>query len=160
LNCPCESEKTYEKCCEPFIAGKSWPNTAEALMRSRYTAYTRGEISYISSTHHPKTRDSHDEDAAKEWAEEAKWLGLEIKSIVAGQKDDFKGLVEFVCHYEMSKQKLSHHEMGQFKKHEDKWYFFDGKQIQNPIRNESPKVGRNEPCPCGSGKKFKKCCMN
>ena len=27
-----------------------------------------------------------------------------------------------------------------------------------PVRRETPKVGRNEACPCGSGKKFKKCC--
>jgi uncharacterized protein len=42
---------------------------------------------------------------------------------------------------------------------EEAWhYWFDSRVNRVPQRREAPKVGRNDPCPCGSGKKFKACC--
>ena len=61
MDCPCGSGKTYDECCEPFIRGKAFPETAEQLMRSRYSAYTLQEIPYITDTLHPDHREDWDE---------------------------------------------------------------------------------------------------
>ena len=54
---------------------------------------------------------------------------------------------------------MVHHELAEFRKSGDTWYFFDGKMVgPGQFTRETPKVGRNDPCPCGSGRKFKKCC--
>ena len=66
MQCPCESGKTFKKCCEPFITGAKEAETAEQLMRSRYTAYTQVEMDYIQKTHDPKTCDQTDMEANRE----------------------------------------------------------------------------------------------
>jgi SEC-C motif-containing protein len=68
-------------------------------------------------------------------------------------------MVEFIARYVEKGQTVNHHEIAQFRREEGFWYFYDG-QAPKPrtIKRETPKVGRNAPCPCGSGKKFKKCC--
>ena len=58
--CPCGSSKSYSQCCEPFLTGKVNPATAEALMRSRYTAFAKGEIGYIKTTLAPESRGDFD----------------------------------------------------------------------------------------------------
>ena len=78
MQCPCESGKTFKKCCEPFITGEKEAETAEQLMRSRYTAYTQVEMDYIEKTHDPKTRNQTDMESNRKWAESTKWTGLEI----------------------------------------------------------------------------------
>jgi len=156
--CPCDSHLEYKTCCQPYLSGKAAPDTAEALMRSRYTAYVKQDIDYLSKTHHPQTRHEFDPEAAKEWSEKSSWKGLEIKSVQQGASKDDEGFVEFIAHYEMDDQPTDHYEIGQFKKLDGQWYFFDGKTPRDPYIRSAPKVGRNDPCPCGSGKKSKKCC--
>ena len=76
-----------------------------------------------------------------------------------GGKDDEEGFVAFVAHYSANNQQCEHRERSYFKKIDGEWRFIDGTIETNaPYRRESPKVGRNDPCPCGSGKKYKKCC--
>ncbi len=86
--CPCQSGLDYRGCCGPYHDGSRSAVTAEALMRSRYTAYCKKNIYYITETHDPKTRKSHDPDQAREWAESSEWLGLEIVSVEGGAADD------------------------------------------------------------------------
>lgn len=160
-HCPCGSERTYSDCCGPFLAGESDATTAEALMRSRYTAYTKGAIDYIKRTTHKSTVDSFDEEGSRKWAREAEWHGLDIISVRDGGEGDTKGEVEFVATYSQDEEEYRHHERAEFKKEGKKWFFVDGEHIgASTYIRETPKVGRNEPCPCGSGKKYKKCCMN
>ncbi len=157
--CPCGDQKTYENCCEPYISNKSLPQTAEALMRSRYSAYVKQQVPYISSTHLPGQNEDFDETAAKEWAKNSEWIGLEVLETEGGQVDDNKGSVEFIASYKVKDNILRHHEVAHFVKQKDRWYYADGDIMgTGTIRREGPKVGRNDPCPCGSGKKFKKCC--
>ncbi len=157
--CPCGSGKEFHICCQPYIDGKEKAPTAEALMRSRYTAYTKVTIEYITATHDPKTRNNHDPDQAREWAENSDWQGLEIIKTEAGGPADETGIVEFKARYRSDDEELEHHEVSEFRKEDGSWYFVDGKVVlPEPIRREEPKVGRNDPCPCGSGKKYKKCC--
>jgi len=159
IRCPCGSGNDYGTCCGRFIEGGTPAPTAEALMRSRYTAYTLARIGYITATHDPRTRDHHDEERARQWAEESKWLGLEIVSTEAGGPDDDEGKVEFIAHYNNDDGEQQHRERSAFTKRGGVWYFTVGKVLgPQSVRLASPKVGRNDPCPCGSGKKYKKCC--
>lgn len=155
--CPCNSNLEYSACCEPFIKGGAKPPTAEKLMRSRYTAYTLAEIDYIEKTTDPASRPHFDRNGSLQWAKNSEWLGLEILKTEAGTENDTKGLVEFVARYRYEGVERAHHERSEFRKRDGQWYFVDGKLVQEPVR-VGEKIGRNDPCPCGSGKKYKKCC--
>ncbi len=158
-DCYCGSGKQYSECCELNIKGESVPETAEALMRSRYSAYVVGEIDYIHSTLHPDHRADHDLDAARKWSRDSEWLGLEIISTSNGGKDDSTGVVEFKAGYRDKSGTHYAHEVSQFEKIDGKWVYVDGEMPKTEtFRNKEKKVGRNDPCPCGSGKKYKKCC--
>jgi SEC-C motif-containing protein len=159
MSCPCGSGQTYDTCCGPIIAGESPAPTAEALMRARYTAYARVEIDFLLTSLHPDRREEHDADAVQQWAEDSEWLGLEILDTTDGGEDDDTGQVEFVCLYEHDGEEKRHHEDARFARVDGQWYFLEGDPVKSrPFVREAPKVGRNDPCPCGSGKKYKKCC--
>ncbi|MFA6235989.1 MAG: YchJ family protein [Bacteriovorax sp.] len=156
--CACGSDLAYSECCEPYIKGKKSAPTAVALMRSRYTAFAVGEMDYIYNTHHESTRKELDMDGVKSWAANSEWLGLEIRETERGTENDTEGKVEFKCKFVFNGNEQSHHELSTFKKEGKIWYFVDGVMKNNTVRRDAPKVGRNDPCPCGSGKKAKKCC--
>jgi SEC-C motif-containing protein len=157
--CPCGSGQAYAECCEPLITGAMLPPDAERLMRSRYSAYQQGIVSYLGESLHPDYRSDWDEAATQRWADSADWLGLEILAIEDGGEDDERGTVEFIANYRENGMVKRYHEVGEFVRHDDRWYYVQG-YMPTPVthRNEAPKVGRNDPCPCGSGKKYKKCC--
>ena len=159
MTCACGSQLEADNCCEPYVLGTAFAPTAEALMRSRYVSYTMGKVEYISTTHDPDKRDDVDLKAAEQWAEHAEWQGLDIIDTEAGGADDDEGVVEFAARFGMQGKDQRHHERSRFKKIEGKWYYMDGDMVKNkPVVREGAKVGRNEPCPCGSGKKYKRCC--
>ncbi|MFZ4441023.1 MAG: YchJ family protein [Syntrophales bacterium] len=159
MDCPCGSGETYEQCCEAFIKGEQLPETAEQLMRSRYSAHAKQEIPYLYQTIHPNYRKDWNEQDVTAWSKNAVWQGLDIVFTEAGGPTDDQGIVEFVARFSMKGDQMSHHERAVFEKIENRWYFKDGEFMKpKQVRRETPKVGRNEPCPCGSGKKYKKCC--
>lgn len=159
MSCPCGSEQTFDQCCGPIIAGEREAPTAEALMRARYTAYTQVETDFLLASLHPEHREEHDEDSVRQWAQESDWHGLTILGATAGGDGDDEGRVEFACEYTYDGKDRVHHEDALFRRHDGRWYFVEGDQVQSrPFVREEPKVGRNDPCPCGSGKKYKKCC--
>jgi SEC-C motif-containing protein len=160
MNCPCGSGKEYAQCCEPYILGGQNPPTAEALMRSRYSAYTAHAIDYIINTCLRKGEQDIDVKQTKSWSEKSTWLGLKIISIEKGGVDDTEGTVEFEARYEQNGLRDRHHEKAVFKKQDGKWFYDEGAIVPETIVRAAPKVGRNEPCPCGSGKKYKYCCGN
>jgi SEC-C motif-containing protein len=154
--CPCGSGAAFADCCEPFISGAKQATTAEQLMRSRYSAYVKVAADYLYDTTHPNHRQGYDHEGTKKWAESAEWQGLEIVAS-SGGPDDLVGQVEFKARYAESGEDKEHHELGQFKKLDGRWLFTEGKMGgRQPIT--STKVGRNDPCPCGSNQKYKKCC--
>ncbi len=158
--CPCNSGLEFEVCCEPFLTEHALPKTAEALMRSRYTAYALGAIEYLYATSGPKVRKEFDAESSRQWAESAEWQGIEIVKIVDGGESDDSGTVEFIARYSVNDTPYHHHESAEFTRKDGRWLFLDGKIFgPEPVRREHPKVGRNDPCPCGSGKKHKKCCQ-
>jgi SEC-C motif-containing protein len=128
-------------------------------MRSRYSAYARSEIAFITDSLHPSSRHDHDPAAAQRWAEQSEWLGLEVVSVDGGSREDERGTVEFIASYREKGAMRTHHEVAQFVKEQGRWFFQDGKQVPpKTVQREGAKVGRNDPCPCGSGRKYKKCC--
>lgn len=155
--CPCGSGLDYDACCAGYISGKAVPATAEAVMRSRYSAYVKSELDYIFETTHPDARRDYDHKGTKEWADESEWLGLEVTETEAGGESDTEGYVEFIAKYRHKGLIRAHHERALFKKDEGKWYFKDGEAVA-PRPVVSSKIGRNDPCTCGSGAKYKKCC--
>ncbi len=128
-------------------------------MRARYTAFTLGDIEFIMGTHHPTTVKTVDRDHTENWARNSVWQGLEILGTRGGGPGDSEGTVEFVARFSHEDEHQEHHELAHFVRHGGEWIYRDGKMRKGePVRREEPKVGRNDPCPCGSGKKFKKCC--
>jgi len=128
--CPCGSGKEYDACCGPIIRGEQAAESAEALMRSRYTAYAKGEIEHLTESLHPSSRHDHDAAAARRWAAESQWMGLEVRSLVGGGAGDEKGEVEFVAQYRDKGALRKHHETGLFTKEEGRWYYLSGKQVK------------------------------
>ena len=159
MECSCLSEKSYQECCQLLHEGKKKAATAEELMRARYSAFVKEKIDYIIDSHHPETRSSVDKEEITNWAKDSDWKGLEILGTQNGLEGDEEGLVDFVAKYEVDGDAVSHKERSLFKKKENIWYFYNAASL-GPVKREGPKVGRNDPCPCGSGKKFKKCCLN
>jgi SEC-C motif-containing protein len=157
--CPCGSGQSYDECCRPLIAGERPAATAEQLMRSRYSAYVEKQIPYLRSSLHPEHRKDYDEKSSREWAESAEWLGLQIVETSGGGPDDEAGDIEFIAAFSVQGERQEHHERAHFERVGANWYFVSGREVKpKPVVRAAPKVGRNEPCPCGSGKKHKKCC--
>jgi SEC-C motif-containing protein len=128
-------------------------------MRSRYTAYALKDAEYVVASHDPEHSDDTDLEATRDWAERTTWLGLEVLDTKAGDPDDERGEVEFVARFaDEQGDEQRHHERSSFVRRAGRWYFQDGKVVPPPPVRRAPKIGRNEPCPCGSGKKHKKCC--
>jgi len=157
--CPCGSGQQYDACCGPIIAGDREAATAEALMRARYTAYARVEVDFLGASLHPSSREDHDAEAVRQWAEDSEWHSLEIIAVNEGGEGDDEGHVEFAAEYTYEGERKRHHEDAFFLREDGHWYFLQGQPVLvKPFKREAPKVGRNDPCPCGSGKKYKKCC--
>jgi SEC-C motif-containing protein len=157
-DCPCGSGQAYMACCEPIISGKTQAPTAEALMRARYSAYANGKIDFIEKSLAPEARTDFDRKASEKWSLESKWGGLQIVAVKGGAAKDETGIVRFIAQYSQGGQNFEHHEIATFRKEKGVWYFVDGKSPKpETFINAAPTQGRNDPCKCGSGKKFKKC---
>lgn len=157
-SCPCGSQKPYAACCEPVIHGRAQAPTAADLMRSRYSAFVKHEIEYLMTSVAPKLRKDVARKEIEEWARGTTWSGLEIRATEKGGPEDDTGKVEFVAKFKDGEEEKNHHELATFIKVDGKWHFEDGRPPPaKPVRLEGPRIGRNDPCHCGSGKKFKKC---
>ena len=118
-------------------------------MRSRYTAFVRGDLDHIDRTWAREKR-----EAAGSALESVEWIGLEIFRTTRGDEQDDTGTVEFAARYRKNGAQRVHRERSNFRRQEGRWVYVDGVVVPEPAK----KVGRNAPCPCGSGKKFKRCC--
>jgi SEC-C motif-containing protein len=157
--CPCGSSKPYVDCCLPLISGERLADTAEQVMRSRYTAFVKMELAWLRDSLHPGHRADYDEASSRAWAERAEWHGLEILKTEKGGPVDQEGMVEFVVSFTENGVRQKHRELASFQRTNGAWYYTTGKLLPPPpVVRQGPKAGRNDPCPCGSGKKFKKCC--
>ena len=110
------------------------------------------------TTHHSSTVKDVKRNELEEWSRDATWMGLKVLETEGGQTADEKATLVFHAKYELDGKLQDHYEKSFFEKEKGEWKFLDAHGLQNgPYVREEPKVGRNDPCHCGSGKKFKKC---
>jgi len=155
VSCPCGSGQPEAACCGRWIAGAPAP-TAVALMRSRYTGYVRGEIEYLLATQHVSTRSGVDREAVARWSRETQWQGLEIVATERGGEGDDEGIVEFIARGVTRGTPFAQHERSRFRREGGQWFYVDG-AVEAPAARGAATPGRNDPCPCGSGMKYKRC---
>ncbi|WP_062984314.1 YchJ family protein [Nocardia anaemiae] len=118
--CPCKRGEAFGACCGPVLAGERSAGTAEALMRSRYTAFVVGDTEYLLRSWHPRTRPKTLElDPAQ------RWLFLEILRTERGGPFDDTGIVEFLAHYKADRRG-SLHEVSTFTRVDGAWVYLDG----------------------------------
>lgn len=153
--CPCGSGLDIETCCGPIVEGQSLAATPEALMRSRYTAYVLGKIEHVERTHAPESRSDFDRTEVERTAAQMKWLGLEVRN---ASMDGDHGSVEFAVRFRLGEHTVTQYEVSQFRRENGHWLYVSGTVSAVPPPRQGAKIGRNDPCPCGSGKKYKKCC--
>lgn len=157
--CPCGSGAPFETCCSPVVLGRRKAETAEALMRARYSAFATGAVDFLFLSNHSSTRKRLKRHELEGWSRGSEWQGLDILSVSAGGPDEAEGVVTFRARYRRDGRDMVHEERSRFEREDGEWRFVDGGPIpQVPVRREAPNVGRNDPCPCGSRKKYKKCC--
>ncbi len=157
--CPCGSGLPFASCCGPYLQKTATPPTAEALMRSRYTAFVIRQFSYLQQTVPPKLRDTFDPDRLAEETASVVWLGLHIDRLSRGTRNDTSGEVEYSARYSDNGQPGVLREKSSFLKQNGTWYYVNGIiPPRTPVVRTEARTGRNDPCPCGSGKKYKKCC--
>lgn len=154
LTCPCGSERELDACCGPIVAGAPAP-TAEALMRSRYTAFVQQKLDHIERTHAPDMRQDFNRAEAERAAAEIKWRGLTMHE--TNEAGDSATLA-FSVRFQRRGQDLQQYELASFQRIDGEWLYAGGKVSANPPPVHVVKIGRNDPCPCNSGKKYKKCC--
>ncbi len=151
IPCPCGSDNDYAHCCSHYIDTDELPEHPEQLMRSRYTAYVLNNTEYLKKTWHKLTRPNQ-----LQLDSDANWLSLKIIDHQNNPQDGNEGWVEFIAKFKNNGRAQSLHERSRFLRENNQWFYIDG-HIFHPSSTE--KTGRNAPCPCGSGKKFKHCCI-
>ncbi len=144
MNCPCGSGFYLADCCGPFLEGLPAPDV-ESLMRSRYSAYVLKRYGYLLATWHASTRPEEGALGGMGLA----WVGLEvIRSTTDGESG---ATVEFIASYLDHGKGRRLHELSRFLHEGGRWFYVDGDCRVSDI-------GRNDVCPCSSGRKFKRCC--
>jgi SEC-C motif-containing protein len=151
--CYCGSGKSLADCCGPILEGTRAAGTAEQLMRSRYSAYAVADNRYLLASHHRSTRPK-----SMDVGHGPAWCGLTIVDVQGGDLSDDRGIVEFKALYRDGGIVKILHERSRFVRESGCWYYVDGDQLQ-PGSDQLKKVGRNALCSCGSGRKFKRCCL-
>lgn len=131
-----------------MINGERKAATALELMRSRYSAFSTGNGAYVVRTTCRKNRNPEDAGVIEGLAGRTEWIKLQI---IAHSEKAQSGEVEFRAYFREGEAVMVHHEKSRFVREEGEWAYVDG-----TVSVESP--GRNEACPCGSGKKYKRCC--
>ncbi len=128
-------------------------------MRSRYSAFVKHAFAHLHASLSAEQQKDYSREEAERWAKNSEWLGLQIVKTDKGGPDDTSGLVEFMARFKAQDQEHEHHEIAVFGRENGQWVYTGQVGAQGtPVRREGPKIGRNDPCPCGSGKKYKKCC--
>jgi len=120
--CPCGTGKTFGQCCQPLLNNEQRAATAVALMRSRYSAYTLGNETYLQHTWHSTTRPAQLDLNSNQ----QHWQRLKIIDTVAGQADDDSGEVEFIAIYKINGRAERLHERSRFERENQQWRYIDG----------------------------------
>ncbi|BHH82996.1 YchJ family protein [Desulforhopalus sp. 52FAK] len=149
VNCLCGSNKEYSNCCGKVHLDHKAAATAETLMRSRYTAFVLENSEHVLQSWIENKRPANlnfDDHPVT-------WVGLTINNTSGGTAEDSTGTVDFTSTYLENGKLCCLSEVSEFSKIDGLWYYVDG-----VCEVTKKKVERNRPCPCGSMKKFKRCC--
>lgn len=153
--CPCGTGNVFGVCCEPLLKQQRTAENAEALMRSRFTAHAVGDYRYLHRTYLPTSREPYVEETP---GGDVRWTRLVVHAHEPGKKPG-TAFVDFTAYFDDHGREQPMHEKSEFVQINGEWLF--ARTVRSgpaPVKSAAPKVGRNEPCSCGSGKKFKQCC--
>ena len=128
--CPCGSGTLYAACCGPLHRGRGLAETAERLMRSRYSAYAVGELGYVFRTWHPRTRPA-DVTASPGLV----WTGLEVIAVTDGGPDDDTGEVTFAASYQSPGGPGVLRERSRFERRAGRWVYLAG-EVEDTTRTD------------------------
>lgn len=147
MTCPCNSNVEYDLCCQPFHRYKRYPESAEKLMRSRYSAYVLKLADYIIDTYSVNEQVKHTIEEILAFASSCQFVRLEVIDLPSDREVEFKAY--YICDSKFG----ALHERSNFEKEASRWKYVDGELFAH----HETKLSRNDPCPCLSGKKFKQC---
>jgi SEC-C motif-containing protein len=154
--CRCGSGKAFGECCGPILSGKRLAATAEELMRARFTAHAIRDFAFVHRTYRPTSRQPY---VPVPDGPTTEWTRLVIHNHTVGKTPDI-ATVEFTAFSKEEGGEGVHEEKAEFIREGGAWIYTrplrDGPA---PFREVAKKPGRNDPCPCGSGKKYKHCCL-
>ncbi len=119
--CPCGSNRPHADCCAPLIDEAALACSAEALMRSRYTAFVLGREDYLLASWHPDTRPA---TLGLDTGPAPKWIGLQVRDHAQLAPDHAE--VEFVARYRVGGRAHRLHERSRFVRENERWYYVDG----------------------------------
>ncbi|HEY3400831.1 MAG TPA: YchJ family metal-binding protein [Geothrix sp.] len=124
--CPCTSKKPYDRCCGPFHAGTAAPETAELLMRSRFSAYALGKADYLIATRPEAKRAEENHEELANYCKSVQAVSLKIISKERGGKSDDTGIVTFHASLQANGRRTLHIETSTFARENGKWVYVDG----------------------------------
>lgn len=124
--CPCSSKQTYDKCCEPYLLGKKYPDTPEKLMRSRFTAYAMYRADYLMATTAEKEREALDPAELSRYCRSVKCIALKILKTDGGGAQEERGTVLFHASLQVNGKRVLHRELSQFVRENGRWVYVDG----------------------------------
>lgn len=147
--CCCGSGNVFSSCCGAIIEDHLEAKTPEALMRSRYSAYVLHNEKHLLRTWDISTRPD-----SVEFDDDTTWLNLQVHCAGIDRENPDKGTVNFTASFLTGGELFTMNERSNFRRRDEHWYYIDGE-------NETVRtvVSKKAPCPCGSGKKFKRCCL-
>ncbi|EAS19789.1 conserved hypothetical protein [Flavobacteria bacterium BBFL7] len=126
MNCPCDSQRLYKNCCAIAHHQIKDVNTAQQLMRSRYSAFVMSDIDYLQRSHHSSQRPSGKEARdIKKWTQSVNWIKLEILQTNDGLEKDVTGTVEFKAYFMENGRVEVIHEHSRFCKENGHWVYLD-----------------------------------
>lgn len=153
--CVCGSGLEFDQCCGPILAGQSPALSAEALLRARYCAFCAGNMEFLTATLAPERHEEFERAEVEASSRSVKAQFVEIRR-VTDQGDVAE--IDYVAYFRINNQPHAHHEIGHFRRDDGVWLYVDGEVNPKSAPRQVIKVGRNDPCSCGSGQKYKKCC--
>lgn len=124
--CPCTSKNTFEKCCEPYLTGRKVPETAEKLMRSRFTAYATRKVDYLLATTCEDERSKLDRKELEDYCRNVSCVSLKIAKTEGGGPQDETGTVLFYASLQVNGRRMLHRELSRFRRENGRWVYVDG----------------------------------
>ena len=168
MPCYCRRPEEYQQCCGPLHQGMQKATTPEQLMRSRFSAYFLKLVPYIANTYHHSQQSDLATLEISAFAETARFLSLQVvatagpegfngvptKQVFSADSANLAtGYVHFIARFLIKDQLHQLEEQSRFVQEQQVWSYLDGVLLPHAV----VKIGRNDSCPCGSGKKFKAC---